>query len=347
MSSQLSNLEIGSWGIERIHPWERCYRLLLLCPSVHHPWYKPPRERLGCSRGYMAGFSLKAWSTLSASLVQGRVFVMTLLLLQNLICHGWACLLASLGLLMTYFTVNLNLTSSVWPFTMATRTMGGSTWCGLFQSGSPSFSLPLSLPLPFQRYVHAEAQCGMVGEETQVLARHLPLAVDTSIDHTASGPHVLHGSVEMVVSSHHPVSPLFYFLLQNGLYPLTQQTVIQWHHDFLCRENTQNCNVTTSYFRLNSLETKPSLSLKPTLLSVVPFHVEHQLVSSCLSPNSDTIFDISIPSVSPPSVSSKDTWALPLCPPTICLLNHWTILWVCSFLLSSPSPLNRQGRSVV
>lgn len=54
-------------------------------------------------------------------------------------CHDWECLLASLCLLMTYFTVNSNLTSSECEFkefTMATRITGGSTWHGPFQSGS-------------------------------------------------------------------------------------------------------------------------------------------------------------------------------------------------------------------
>lgn len=39
----------------------------------------------------------------------------------------------------------------------------------------------------------------MVDEETWVLALRLPLGVGT-LSHKASEPHILHGSVEMVVS---------------------------------------------------------------------------------------------------------------------------------------------------
>lgn len=39
----------------------------------------------------------------------------------------------------------------------------------------------------------------MVGEETWVLALHLPLRVGTLVSHVVSEPHILRCSIEMVV----------------------------------------------------------------------------------------------------------------------------------------------------
>lgn len=90
---------------------------------------------------------------------------------------------------MESFTQNSLSTSSVERLAMATRTPGSFISHGSVQSESL-----------WQQKHPGRGQCGLVDEETWALALHLPLGVGTLISHKASEPHILHGSIEMVVS---------------------------------------------------------------------------------------------------------------------------------------------------